>query len=186
MLHRARTVSASAIAPTSSNGVTSESIDTKLNAVANPALDNGLPIDTELNDWSTSSLSVVVVGASGDLAKKKIFPALFALHYEGLLPKNFQIFGYARSKMTDAEFRDLIARTLTCRIDARAKCAEAQEQFLARCFYQSVCGKLARTHTFDTTVHNACKCLVMQARGAQRTGQAAVLHCLATSVLAAS
>jgi len=35
----------------------------------------------------TSSLSVVVVGASGDLAKKKIFPALFALYYEGLLPK---------------------------------------------------------------------------------------------------
>jgi glucose-6-phosphate 1-dehydrogenase len=30
---------------------------------------------------------VVVVGASGDLAKKKIFPALFALYYEGLLPE---------------------------------------------------------------------------------------------------
>lgn len=28
-----------------------------------------------------------VVGASGDLAKKKIFPALFALFYEGSLPK---------------------------------------------------------------------------------------------------
>ena len=28
-----------------------------------------------------------VVGASGDLAKKKIFPALFALYYEGTLPK---------------------------------------------------------------------------------------------------
>jgi glucose-6-phosphate 1-dehydrogenase len=39
------------------------------------------------DDWSSSSLSVVVVGASGDLAKKKIFPALFALFYEGLLPK---------------------------------------------------------------------------------------------------
>ena len=35
----------------------------------------------------TSSLSVVVVGASGDLAKKKIFPAMFALYYEGLLPE---------------------------------------------------------------------------------------------------
>ena len=28
-----------------------------------------------------------VVGASGDLAKKKIFPALFALFYEGSLPE---------------------------------------------------------------------------------------------------
>lgn len=39
------------------------------------------------NDWTVSSLSVVVLGASGDLAKKKIFPALFALYYEGLLPE---------------------------------------------------------------------------------------------------
>ncbi len=38
------------------------------------------------DDWTHSSLTVVVVGASGDLAKKKIFPALFALFYEGLLP----------------------------------------------------------------------------------------------------
>ena len=43
--------------------------------------------DLEKNDWKTTSLSVVVVGASGDLAKKKIFPALFALYYEGLLPE---------------------------------------------------------------------------------------------------
>lgn len=43
--------------------------------------------DLERNDWKTTSLSVVVVGASGDLAKKKIFPALFALYYEGLLPE---------------------------------------------------------------------------------------------------
>lgn len=34
-----------------------------------------------------SILSVTVVGASGDLAKKKIFPALFALFYEDCLPK---------------------------------------------------------------------------------------------------
>ena len=38
------------------------------------------------DDWTVSTLTVVVVGASGDLAKKKIFPALFALYYEGLLP----------------------------------------------------------------------------------------------------
>lgn len=34
-----------------------------------------------------STLSITVVGASGDLAKKKIFPALFALYYEGCLPE---------------------------------------------------------------------------------------------------
>lgn len=34
-----------------------------------------------------TTLSIVVVGASGDLAKKKIFPALFALYYENCLPE---------------------------------------------------------------------------------------------------
>ncbi|GIL79478.1 hypothetical protein Vretimale_18361 [Volvox reticuliferus] len=91
--------------------------------------------DLERNEWGTTSLSVVVVGASGDLAKKKIFPALFALFYEGLLPAEFHVFGFARSKMTDAEFRDVIASTLSCRISARDKCQEKQEDFLRRCFY---------------------------------------------------
>lgn len=84
-----------------------------------------------------SSVTITVVGASGDLAKKKIFPALFALYYEDCLPEHFTIFGYARSKMTDAELRDMVSKTLTCRIDKRANCGEKMEQFLKRCFYHS-------------------------------------------------
>lgn len=84
-----------------------------------------------------STVSITVVGASGDLAKKKIFPALFALYYEGCLPKHFTIFGYARSKMTDAELRNMVSRTLTCRIDKRENCSEKMDQFLERCFYHS-------------------------------------------------
>lgn len=57
----------------------------------------------EKNDWTCSSLSVVVVGASGDLAKKKIFPALFALYYEGLLPQNFQVTMRGRSSSSSRE-----------------------------------------------------------------------------------
>lgn len=38
-----------------------------------------------------STISIVVVGASGDLAKKKIFPALFALFYEDCLPEVWRI-----------------------------------------------------------------------------------------------
>ncbi|KAL6218890.1 hypothetical protein ACLB2K_012097 [Fragaria x ananassa] len=53
------------------------------------------------------TVSITVVGESGDLAKKKIFPALFVLYYYGCLPKHFTIFGYARSKMTDAELRTM-------------------------------------------------------------------------------
>ncbi|CAN8291237.1 unnamed protein product [Cochlearia groenlandica] len=84
-----------------------------------------------------STVSITVVGASGDLAKKKIFPALFALYYEGCLPQHFTIYGYARSKMTDCELRDMVSRTLTCRIDKRENCGEKMEEFLKRCFYHS-------------------------------------------------
>ncbi|ERN06312.1 hypothetical protein AMTRI_Chr06g191630 [Amborella trichopoda] len=84
-----------------------------------------------------STVSITVVGASGDLAKKKIFPALFALFYEDCLPKHFTVYGYARSKMTDAELRNMVAKTLTCRIDKRENCSDKMEQFLKRCFYHS-------------------------------------------------
>lgn len=84
-----------------------------------------------------TTVSITVVGASGDLAKKKIFPALFALYYEGFLPKHFSIFGYARSKMTDEELRIMISQTLTCRIGKSENCGDKMDQFLKRCFYQA-------------------------------------------------
>ena len=87
-------------------------------------------------DWAATALTVVVVGASGDLARKKIYPALFALFYDGHLPPTFSVWGYARSSMTDAEFRESISRSLTCRVAAGASCGDAMEAFLGRCFYQ--------------------------------------------------
>jgi glucose-6-phosphate 1-dehydrogenase len=49
---------------------------------------------------------LVIFGASGDLTKRKLFPALYSLAYRGLLPKNFAVVGVARSEETDDEFRD--------------------------------------------------------------------------------
>lgn len=49
---------------------------------------------TELENAETT-VSITVIGASGDLAKKKIFPALFALFYEDCLPEvKFRISNY--------------------------------------------------------------------------------------------
>ncbi|CAL8465488.1 g5024 [Coccomyxa elongata] len=53
-------------------------------------------------------LSVVVLGASGDLAKKKTFPALFTLFKKGFLPKDLRIIGYARSKLTDQDLKEKV------------------------------------------------------------------------------
>lgn len=50
----------------------------------------------------------IVLGASGDLAKKKTFPALFGLFKNGFLPSNTRIVGYARTKMDHDQFIERI------------------------------------------------------------------------------
>merc|ERR1711899_208189 len=47
----------------------------------------------------------VVFGASGDLAKKKIYPTLWSLFKENLMPNDTQIVGYARSKISVDDIR---------------------------------------------------------------------------------
>ncbi len=48
---------------------------------------------------------IVIFGASGDLARRKIFPALFDLDMDGILPRGVRIVGFARRGMDDAAFR---------------------------------------------------------------------------------
>jgi len=49
--------------------------------------------------------SLIILGASGDLAKKKIYPTLWLLYRDGLLPNTTNFFGYARSKISIGEVR---------------------------------------------------------------------------------
>lgn len=53
-----------------------------------------------------------------------------------MLPMNFAIYGFARSKMSDQEFRDYIGNSLTCRLSDKEKCGDKMGDFLDRCFYQ--------------------------------------------------
>ena len=50
--------------------------------------------------------TLVIFGASGDLTKRKLFPALYSLAYRNLLPQNFAIVGVARTEESDDDFRD--------------------------------------------------------------------------------
>ena len=49
--------------------------------------------------------TVVIFGASGDLTKRKLVPALYNLALEGLLPNNFAVVGFARRPISHQEFR---------------------------------------------------------------------------------
>jgi len=83
----------------------------------------------------TDKLSIVVVGASGDLATTKIFPALFALFCQGFLPAGFRIFGFSRTPMSHEDFRKHIIEHLTCRYVPDHSCSDRMDEFLAACFY---------------------------------------------------
>ena len=50
---------------------------------------------------------LVVFGASGDLARRKLIPALYNLAYQNLLPPMFTLLGFARTPYSDEQFRDL-------------------------------------------------------------------------------
>ena len=50
--------------------------------------------------------AVVIFGASGDLARRKLMPGLFNLARQGLLPQCFRVIGTSRSDLADEQFRD--------------------------------------------------------------------------------
>src|SRR6201998_1446979 len=55
---------------------------------------------------------IVIFGASGDLTKRKLLPALFHLEQNGLLPKEFAIVGVARRPLGDEFAADMRAGIL--------------------------------------------------------------------------
>lgn len=97
-------------------------------------------------DQKEEALSIVVVGASGDLARKKIIPALFALYCQDRLPTDFRIFGFSRTTYTDEAFRDVLQKHLTCRYVPGESCAERMRAFLDRCYY--VAGQYGERDTY--------------------------------------
>lgn len=48
---------------------------------------------------------LVIFGASGDLTRRKLIPALYELYRQNLLPGNFAVLGASRSELSDDEFR---------------------------------------------------------------------------------
>jgi glucose-6-phosphate 1-dehydrogenase len=57
-------------------------------------------------------VSVVIMGASGNLALTKLLPSLYTLYTSGALPAQFTISGYARTTMSHEEFRAKVKANL--------------------------------------------------------------------------
>src|SRR5713226_10315291 len=55
---------------------------------------------------------MVIFGASGDLTKRKLIPALYNLSKDNLLSKDFALVGVARNEMSTEQFRDMINKEI--------------------------------------------------------------------------
>ena len=54
-----------------------------------------------------------IFGASGDLTKRKLVPALYSLFMQKLLPDDFALVGVSRSRLSVEEFRDYMKSAIT-------------------------------------------------------------------------
>ena len=68
-----------------------------------------MPVKTNIK---TKPFILTIFGASGDLAKIKIFPVLYELMILHKLPERFFIVGFARTKMTRKQFQTLVTKSI--------------------------------------------------------------------------
>jgi glucose-6-phosphate 1-dehydrogenase len=71
---------------------------------------------------------LVLFGATGDLARRKLLPGLFHLAEAGLMPERYRIVCVSRASLTDGEFRDF-ARAAAAEFGRRHADGDSWEEF---------------------------------------------------------
>ncbi|MFV8752907.1 glucose-6-phosphate dehydrogenase [Nannocystaceae bacterium ST9] len=91
--------------------------------------------------------TILLFGATGDLAQRMLLPSLHALHADGLLSPDLRILGTARAGLDDEGFRDLARKALEQFLPADRQDAALLATFLRRLFYQPL--DVSTTEGFD-------------------------------------
>jgi len=68
---------------------------------------------------ATEPFTLVIFGASGDLARRKLVPALFHLRRGGYLPERYAVVGFSRSDWNDASYGEAMAKALAQSVDEK-------------------------------------------------------------------
>src|SRR5881398_1910149 len=82
--------------------------------------------------------TLVMFGATGDLARRMLLPSLYGLDSDGLLPDELRIIGTARTKLDDTGFRERADAALQEHLPAGFYSAGIAERFLSRLHYVAV------------------------------------------------
>src|SRR5205823_608254 len=81
------------------------------------------------------SCVLVIFGASGDLTRRKLIPALYDLACLGCMNPRFDVLGIGRTSMTSEEFRVRMRESAASSKDARNFSQEQWADFEKRLFY---------------------------------------------------
>ncbi|MDX6613281.1 MAG: glucose-6-phosphate 1-dehydrogenase [Blastocatellia bacterium] len=112
-----------------------------------PAPDPDNPLRAGMRiEHSAPPCAVVIFGASGDLTKRKLLPALYRLAEQRLLPAEFAIVGVARAQMSHEEFRSQMRAAVSEQDDGDRFDEAVWRSFAAGIFYLS--GEFADGDTF--------------------------------------
>jgi glucose-6-phosphate 1-dehydrogenase len=76
------------------------------------AADTENPLVEGLERLPVHPTSLVIFGATGDLAHRKLLPAIYNLAHEGQLPERFEVIGVGRRTHEDEEFRDTVTGSI--------------------------------------------------------------------------
>ena len=79
--------------------------------------------------------TLVIFGATGDLTKRKLIPALYDLACVGCMSPHFDILGIGRKPLTDEQFRQVLEETASHSKDARNFSTQGWKDFAQRITY---------------------------------------------------
>ncbi|MGC2658556.1 MAG: glucose-6-phosphate dehydrogenase [Bryobacteraceae bacterium] len=79
--------------------------------------------------------AMVIFGANGDLAKRKLVPALYRLFYEGRISQNFAMIGSSRTEIPDDKFRDHMKEAVSQFLEDAPFDEKVWESFAQSLFY---------------------------------------------------
>ncbi len=113
----------------------------------NEKWENCSDADTETNAIQPSSDALVLFGVTGDLAYKKIFPALYAMVKRGAL--NIPVVGVALTEWDINQLRDRVSDSIAAAVDTEKNSVDAAalEQLLSLLHYVQGDYKVAATFT---------------------------------------
>src|SRR5215469_1749424 len=91
--------------------------------------------------------AMVIFGATGDLNRRKLMPALYRMAYDRRLPAGFSVVGVSRSPLSDDEFRGRMCEAVKASSEDTEFNADVWQEFARGLFYVS--GDVADPNLFQ-------------------------------------